>query len=89
MKSCNNCRNYDPKNLYCFSFHIKVIDDISAEVCKFYKEKKKVIENIKCVRCFYMNKYGYCSAKKQCVNDDEKFLNRKCRYFKEKKYRNK
>ena len=82
MKSCKNCKNYDLDYKYCFAFHIKIIDDVSAEVCKFYKEKKKVPENIKCVNCMNLNKYGYCSVKKKCKNEDEKFKEHKCSQFK-------
>lgn len=88
MKSCNNCKNYDSKNLYCFSFHIKVIDTISAKVCKWYKEKRKVPENIKCINCFNINKYGYCNVKKLCINENERYRDRRCSSFKVRMYRN-
>ena len=89
MKSCKNCKSYEIEYKYCFSYHIKVLDDISAEVCKFYKEKNKVPDNIKCINCNNINKYGYCNVRKKCMIEDDRFKVRKCNYFKYKLNRKK
>lgn len=87
MKSCKNCKNYDLNNKYCFFYHLKIIDDVSAEVCKNYKERFKEKKNIKCLNCLNINKYGYCYIKKKCISEEEKLKKRNCKSFKIKPYR--
>lgn len=50
------------------------------------KEKKQSTK-VKCKECGNMNKYGWCMMKKRCFNEEERHIEKQCRYFFKRKYR--
>ena len=84
MKNCNKCYYYRKTKKECKKFIMQVTDpEIFGMCCKSYSELKDV--KVKCKDCKCMNKYGWCNVRKICMNEEERFKNRKCRsYFKRK-----
>lgn len=89
IQSCRKCKNYKSSDNYCYKFKMRIIDPISASVCKNYDCKKYVPDKVKCVYCSNINKYGYCLIKKVCLDEDEKNRERKCSKFKKRLNRKK
>lgn len=82
IQSCRKCKNYKLSDKYCYIFKLKIIDPISASVCKNYECKKYIPEKVKCIKCRNINKYGYCLIKKVCFDEEERSRDRKCSKFK-------
>ncbi len=85
MKDCKQCYHYKKSQTKCIKFKMNVTDtNIFAMCCKEYSKKVKKV--VSCKDCINMNKYGWCATKRICMNDEQKFRDRQCRfYFKRKK----
>lgn len=77
-KSCRNCKSYGYKCRYCFEFKIDITDVFNANYCSKYKEKRR---QVKCVNCMKLNK---CNKNRKSIHKKEENMLRVCKDFKSK-----
>lgn len=81
IRSCKKCKRYSKELRYCKQYEISIIDPTTATYCKSYSSEVHTKKNIKCCNCKNLNRYGYCSIKKRCFNEEEKYKARQCISF--------